>query len=688
MGESGQMFTRVDSRIAILYALLSLFLLMGGPRTYPHLHTILDTAACLQASLLAWTFWNIGLQVGVGFPRWIGAILGVTAILEGAHVLTTLEWSGFLEPLAGAVDHLRPATWSPPAYVLPIGIILGVLSTGRTWREPLRLGTMLFGVGAALTLFFESVPSYAPPAWLGITRPTLVPVPVLWAAAAWLCWRHRAEDRLLQPVIRMAGLFIVAHIAMLYSTSPHDAPSMVAHLGKVSGYLLLLLSTAQVAILDMADRLRTEQKLVDLNDALETRVRERTADLETGNRALTEEIATRRETEENLSQTNRALTILSGCNEALIRANDEDLLLQRVCEVCAGVGGYRIARVAYALDDETRSIVIKAEAGERQEFQTRIPQSWDKDRPEGQGAAGECIRTGEAILIEDVTTAPEFAHIATDLRAAQFGARLLLPLRGPERTFGLIALYSSEGVEIGPTELQLLKGLADDLAFGISALRTEEVRRRAEAAVAASLQEKKALLKEVHHRVKNNMQVITSLLRLEGRRIDHPATKVMVRDVQNRIQAMVTLHETLYKTGNFARVDVATYLGQLIAQIRRSLGTESRQVQFKVDLASTGLDLDQAVPCGLIVSELVSNALKHAFPDGRQGSIRIDLHEADRQLRLRVSDDGVGLPPEFESRREHSLGLKLVSDLARQLGGTLVIDPAPSFETTFPASPA
>lgn len=209
-------------------------------------------------------------------------------------------------------------------------------------------------------------------------------------------------------------------------------------------------------------------------------------------------------------------------------------------------------------------------------------------------------------------------------------------------------------------------------------------RKLAEEALRDSLREKSALLKEVHHRVKNNMQVVASLLRLEASRSGHAATQGVLKDMQTRIQAMAVLHETLYRTGNFAKVDLAKYFRQVINNLARSRAGVTGDVQLHFDIAPVSVELDQATPCGLIINELVSNAFKHAFPAGRSGGVWIELSEVEGgALRLRVSDDGVGPPADMEARRSGSLGLKLVSDLARQLNGSLATGPGSSFAVTF-----
>jgi PAS domain S-box-containing protein len=202
----------------------------------------------------------------------------------------------------------------------------------------------------------------------------------------------------------------------------------------------------------------------------------------------------------------------------------------------------------------------------------------------------------------------------------------------------------------------------------------------------ASLREKEALLREVHHRVKNNMQVISSLLRLETGRAVEPGTKLVLRDMQSRIRAMAALHETLYRTGNFARVDLGNYLRQLATQLFRMQNTEASRVHLVLDLAVAPVEIDQAIPCGLMVNELLTNCLKYAFVDGRDGEVRLRLApDPNGRIVLAVCDTGVGLPGDFTTRREGSLGLQLVSSLVKQIAGVLEIGAGPgaSFTVTF-----
>ncbi len=195
------------------------------------------------------------------------------------------------------------------------------------------------------------------------------------------------------------------------------------------------------------------------------------------------------------------------------------------------------------------------------------------------------------------------------------------------------------------------------------------------------LLEKEALLKEVHHRVKNNLQIIASMLKLESRNSRHDLTQGVLDNMHGRIRSMALLHESLYRTGIFANVDLGAYLKQLSTQIFRTLVIQADFIKLHLGLTSVQIGMDQALPCGLLVNELISNSIKHGFPDGRTGEIRIELHPMDDgpQWQLRVSDTGVGLTDDFASKqslsKSHSIGLQLMSDLAKQIGGCLEIEP-------------
>jgi two-component sensor histidine kinase len=216
-------------------------------------------------------------------------------------------------------------------------------------------------------------------------------------------------------------------------------------------------------------------------------------------------------------------------------------------------------------------------------------------------------------------------------------------------------------------------------------------RKQAEAQVQASLNEKELLLSEVHHRVKNNLQIISSLLNLRFRKVKDAETRAAFEDSQARIRSIALIHERLYRSQDFARVDFAAYVSDLTRSLFRSLSVDPNQVRLRMEIASLALPLDTATPLGLMVNELITNSLKHAFPNGRPGEIVISLQADEaRNLVLTYGDDGVGLPSDFALEKSPGLGMQLISLLAGQVNGKVEVSrvTGAEFKITIPASGA
>lgn len=198
----------------------------------------------------------------------------------------------------------------------------------------------------------------------------------------------------------------------------------------------------------------------------------------------------------------------------------------------------------------------------------------------------------------------------------------------------------------------------------------------AENRVRASLREKETLIRELYHRSKNNMQVISSLLSLHQRDLKDDAAKEVFRDVINKINAMAMVHQRLYESQDLSNVDMAEYLRDLVALLKKSYAVSSDRVRVDLDLETLPLLIDTAVPCALVASEIITNSLKHAFPDDRSGILRIKLEGLDdEQVQLTISDDGVGLPEGFQMERDGHMGIKtLLMIVSHQLRGTIEID--------------
>jgi two-component sensor histidine kinase len=320
-------------------------------------------------------------------------------------------------------------------------------------------------------------------------------------------------------------------------------------------------------------------------------------------------------------------------------------------------------------------------------------------------------KAGYTVYSERVTNAPEMKSalasrlwdvIIADYRLPEFDAPSALSLlRESGRDIPFIVVSGALGEDLAVAMMKagaqdyLLKDnlsrLAPAVEREIGDVRARLGRQRAEQALDESeqrftaqgatldrqteqLQQREIMLREIHHRVKNNMQVMSSLLSLQARTASNPETARMLEENQHRIQSMALLHEILYQSEDLASLDFSKYLLRMVDHLFRSYGVSNRQVRLHTELDPIRLELDDALPAGLLISEVVSNSLKHAFPDGREGEVHILLHcQCSTSVSLILSDNGVGLPADLDWNTSRSLGLRLVRALAQQLRASLEI---------------
>ena len=252
-------------------------------------------------------------------------------------------------------------------------------------------------------------------------------------------------------------------------------------------------------------------------------------------------------------------------------------------------------------------------------------------------------------------------------------------LHAPANELGLVLeTLLGGGTEI-PVEVKLSPGIWNGQKVIIGVGRDLSERRKSEAQSVA-LREKTALLKEIHHRVKNNLQVVSSLLSLQAARMQSSQERQPFRDSQARVQAMALLHEQLYQSQDLSRIDFSSYLRTLAAEVLR-VSRRSKEITLRLELKPVWVNSEIATPCGLIVNELITNSCKYAFPSSG-GEICLALDEDEgHNLILRIGDDGVGLPADLDFRKATTLGLQLVDDMVSQLKGSWAVEP--SSGTTF-----
>jgi PAS domain S-box-containing protein len=284
----------------------------------------------------------------------------------------------------------------------------------------------------------------------------------------------------------------------------------------------------------------------------------------------------------------------------------------------------------------------------------------------GRGLTEYVLRTGNPLL-----ASPEvFADLERRGEVESVGAPSIdwlgVPLNISGKTIGVLVVQSyTEGVRFSEEEKDILKFVSDQVAMTVH-------RKKAEAQIRASLEEKDVLLKEIHHRVKNNMQVISSLLNLQSHHVTDPFVLDMFRESQRRIRSMALIHERLYQSSDLSRVEFSQYLRNLAIHLFHSYQVDSSRVRLTMDAEEVSLNINTAIPCGLIVNELISNALKHAFPNGRNGEVAIELHQIEGDgYCLRVRDNGVGFPEGLDFRQTGTLGMQIIATLVNQIDGRL-----------------
>lgn len=372
---------------------------------------------------------------------------------------------------------------------------------------------------------------------------------------------------------------------------------------------------------ELLARVATHLRLRELTERLEQKIRKRTRELTAANQRLEQEIAERRQA------------------EALLRENKQ---LLEMSQDIAHLGSYmRDIATDEIIWSREQYRIFGYEPGEVQpDFRLVLSHVHPDD-------TDKFVKNNEALVSANKPYDVIYRIIRKDgeKRTVRSKARLFTDKLGTPLT---------------------MQGALQDIT---EAVRTEAQIRR-------SLEEKELLLREIHHRVKNNMQVISSLLSLQSDKITDKRYAEMFKESEARIRSMALVYENLYQSESLANIDFHSYAESLINGLIRSYGVDMDRIKIRTEIENIVLDLDNSVPCGLIINELVSNAFKYAFPRGREGELVISLCSvSEDEFELIIADDGVGIPKDTDIRKADSLGLRLVVILAEgQLEGEIVLN--------------
>ena len=369
---------------------------------------------------------------------------------------------------------------------------------------------------------------------------------------------------------------------------------------------------------DITNRKLMESEIRALNTVLEQRVIERTRELERTNLALIAEIGQREVAEEKLRETNEYLNNLFDYANAPIIVWDPE---------------FRITRFNHAF-----------------EWLTGCP-------------SAEVIGQPVSVLFPEQSRERSMAYLRQAMEGERWEA-VEIPIHGREGIERIVLWNSAT----------LLAGDGKTVVAAIAQGQDITERKNAEEKLRTSLDEKLTLLKEVHHRVKNNLQIIVSLLNLQSRYITDEKTLAAIRESQNRVRAMALVHEKLYQTENLSQINLDDYLKYLGKSLFQFYGAGTRGITFSTDAAGIHVDINTAIPFGLIMNELISNSLKYGFPERRRGEVSISVRREDRALYVEYRDTGVGIPDGLDWQDTKSLGLRLVNSLVSQLNGSIALD--------------
>jgi PAS domain S-box-containing protein len=380
----------------------------------------------------------------------------------------------------------------------------------------------------------------------------------------------------------------------------------------------------------------------------------------------TRDITERKAAEVHIKHLNSVLEAIRNVNQLILVEKDRDTLLQEACDALVKARGYDVAWLGFSEDGETFAMVKGS--GFPEDVSRFCEYMMSGDYP-------PCIR--DALARKDQLAVMDKSEECGDCffeSVCRGKEAAIIQVEHSGRFFGLLAVLLAPDVSIDEEEKGILAEVAGDIAFALHNMELEEVRKNAEDQIKASLKEKEVLLREIHHRVKNNLQVISSLLDMQARNAKDKDVKDALSESMNRIMAMSLIHSQLYEGSDLSEINMKMFVNRLLGQLQ-SYQVGDTRIAHVIQVDDYPFPIAVAVPVGLVINELLSNALKHAFAGRDEGRIEVILTASESgMINLRVSDDGVGLPPGFDINKSKTLGLRLVKIITEdQLRGTLEV---------------
>jgi len=701
-----------------LFALLTVAVLLAPTRESPSLHTIFDCGIFVLCGVLALLMWDMGWRANDAFTRGIALVFAIVAAFEFIHVLAAVEFAADAADAQKMASRLRPATWPPVTYLLPIGLCLAYWLRKRSASATLALAIVLPLLGAGLVWFFDSIPRYAPATLFGVTRPSLALVPGVWAVVGVLFWRVRAHERVAWAIALFSILAIVGNIVMLYSQAPADHAAMVAHAGKFANGLFLLFTLMQLGTVDTARRMRAERELTSLNQALEDRVRHRTEDLEAAIIALRAEAATRELAEsKTLAQLGR-LRLLQQTTHAIAERQDLASIFQVVVGNLEDYLNVDFACLCH-YDEAERQLVV-ARVGTKSARLAAQLDLGDRARIEiDENGLRTCVG-GRLVYEPDIAT----VNFPFPQRLARGGLRSLVavPLHVDQRAgvFGILVVARNSANSFSSGDCEFLDQLGENVALASNQaqlhialqLAYDELRDTQQAVMQqerlrALGQMASGIAHDINNAISPASLYVESILGRssaldEKTRNQLETVQRAIGDVAQTVARMGEFYRLRETQADLAPVDLNLILGQVpdLTRARWSDMAQARGVAIDVCVeeaqgAPTIMAIESEIREALI--NLVFNAAD-AMPNGGTITLRARRASAEDSVSypgviMEVSDDGIGmdektrnrcLEPFFTTKGERGtgLGLAMVYGIAQRHHAELQIDSAIGRGTT------
>jgi signal transduction histidine kinase/CheY-like chemotaxis protein len=688
-----------------------------GP-TFPVLHTILNMALALVTAVVSLLFWDLGWRNGDYLVRCLAIVFAVAGVLEILHVLAALEPASASATLNEVVRSLRSGTWAPPAYLLPLGI--GVSAWLAPRRRVSKTVYSLCTIAAAIGLFwlFQSLPRYSEPLPLGILRPTLILVPLLWIPVGVYFWRRRAGDHIAHALAYYALGAALSHSLMLFSPQATSNFAMTAHFGVFAFGLCLLLSLVQMGTRDSVRRMRIEQELKETNEALEGRVRLRTRELESLNADLRREVGVRHEAEVRALMQLERLELLRRITRAIAERQDLDSIFQVVVHSVEEHLPADFVAICFH-DREALRLTVNRVGARSEALAAELDLSPGEHIAVDQNGLARCV-AGELVCEPDITGV-DFAF-AKRLVKGGLETLVCVPLVDEQRSgvFAVLLAARRAAHAFSSGECEFLRQLCDHVALAanqaqLHASLQQAYRHLQRTQEAAAEQERLRALGQmasgIAHDINNAISPVAIYVEsiLEQEQGFSERTRSQLHVIQRAIDDVA---RTVARMGEFSRrrpaqlelapVPVERVLREVLelTRARWSDMAQQRGVVIETRIESlrgtaTALAIESELREALV--NLVLNAVD-AMPEGGTLTLRTghtgEGPDSAGRVFIEVIDNGIGMDEETRRRclepffttkgeRGTGLGLAMVYGIAERHGMSIDIRSAPRAGTTF-----